>query len=140
MASLHSRRWLRFTVSALLTLMTMLAGWLAGYKSGFDAGDKVYRYDSTYVDSYYIADLVTPFPNHSGKPPRSNGQDVAQLIADAVHPDSDGKETISFLPGNYSIVVSGKGALHRRVKVTLEALRSPRGGEPPESLEAIAES
>lgn len=128
----RSRRNLfRFSLFALLILISCTAGYLSGYRWGGQTKDQ-YVYDNAItVVTYKVADLVTPIAPDGVKLPASTADydSLIDLIVTTVESDSwmengkGGMNEIQPFPTNLSLVVTANGRVHAQLRDLLDKLR-----------------
>jgi hypothetical protein len=117
------RRWLRFSFATLLFLMACLCGFMGGYRSGYFAGDRAWKYNQVYPISYSVADLVA-----TSKAPGSvqvSEPDFENLVLSVNDATTDLKGLCEVRPikTNLSLIVSTNSVGHLRIAKMLNSLR-----------------
>src|SRR5262245_34028041 len=123
------RRWLRFSFATMLFLIACLCGFMGGYRSGYFAGDRAWKYNQVYPISYTVADLVAK-PNSTGSVEVSEPdfQNLVLAINDAT---SDMKGLCGVRPNktNLSLVINSNEVGHLRIAKMLNELRKSGSSE-----------
>jgi hypothetical protein len=114
----------RYSLFALMFVMTCVCGYLGGYRSGYDSGDSARQNTTMYSMTYNVADLVTPIPNFNGRSENAQA-DYSQLlpIVEDAKIGQPGECEIRPFELNLCLVVSGNKTVHQRVHNILEELR-----------------
>jgi hypothetical protein len=118
-------RGMRYSLFALMFLMTCVCGYLGGYRSGYNSGNSARQNATIYPVTYNVADLVTPMPNFDGRPGNARA-DYSQLLPIVEDAKTGQPEECEIRPFelNLCLLVSGNKTVHRRVQDILEELRS----------------
>jgi hypothetical protein len=120
-------RGMRFSLFALMLLMTCVCGYLGGYREGYTAADSTWHYGATYAKTYNVIDLVPPIPDFNGLGrARPDFCQLLWILEDAkLGQPADESQIRPFEP-NLCLVVNANGIVHRRVHNLLEELRRGR--------------
>jgi hypothetical protein len=114
----------RYSLGALLFLVTCVCGYLGGYRAGYRDGDNVWQYRQTITTAYNVSDLVVPRPNLVDG--TTTGADFSQLLAvirDQLKDQPANEAQVHPFDANLSLIVMGNGVVHRRIRTLLEELR-----------------
>jgi hypothetical protein len=116
-------RWLRFSFATMLFLIACLCGFMGGYRSGYFAGDRAWKYNQVYPISYTVADLVAT-SNAPGSVQVSE-PDLENLVLAINDATSDMKGLCDVRPikTNLSLIVSSNQVGHLRIAKMLNELR-----------------
>ena len=117
------RRWLRFSFATMLFLIACLCGFMGGYRSGYFAGDRAWKYNQVYPQTYNVADLVA-------SPDTTNGIQVSEpdldnlvsAINDAMR-DMKDLCTVRPFKTKLSLVVAANQVGHELIADMLQDLR-----------------
>lgn len=136
-------RWLfQFSLFALMTLTSCVAGYLGGYRWGMQQQEQDV-YDATiFPATYYVADLVTPIVNVGEEPPGPDFDSLIELITSTIDSDvwsanGNGESEIRPYPGNLSLVVSAPGSTHDQIEELLNQLRRLQNMLPEDFMERV---
>src|SRR5262245_41287686 len=120
--STHRRRWLQFGIGTLLFATLCVAGFLAGYRRGFDLGQEAKGRTRVYAKAYYVKDIVDNSPT-----PKLAATRLVSYIEASIVPGSwatnGGPGALSYYENNMTIVVSNIQEVHDQIADTLKQVR-----------------
>jgi hypothetical protein len=118
----NRRIWLQFGIGTLLFFMFCTAGFLTGYRRGFNAGHEAKSQTRAYAKVYYIKDIIAASEASGG-----SGTALIAYLKATVIPQSwstkGGPGEIAWYAANDSIVVSNIQDVHDQLADTLQQIR-----------------
>jgi len=122
MAMLQRRRWVQFGIGTLLFATLCVAGFLAGYRRGFDSGQEAKGRTRVYAKAYYVKDIVD-----TSATPSLAANRLVRYIEASIVPGSwatnRGPGALTYYENNMTIVVSNIQDVHDQIADTLTQIR-----------------